>query len=62
VKVYDVKGRLVRSLADDRRAAGHHTLTWDGRTAGGRMAASGVYYLRLEAGGEPLVRPMLLMK
>ncbi len=50
--VYDVKGRRVRSLLDRALPAGRHRLVWDGRDGHGRDAASGVYWLRLDAGGE----------
>jgi hypothetical protein len=45
--VYDVAGRLVRTLAQGQQPAGPHRLTWDGRDQAGRLVASGVYALRL---------------
>ncbi len=49
--VFDVRGRLVRTLAAGGiLPAGRHRLDWDGRIADGRAAASGVYFVRLEAG------------
>jgi hypothetical protein len=44
VKVFDVSGRLVRTLADRSFAAGRHTLTWDGVDNDGRMVPRGVYF------------------
>jgi hypothetical protein len=46
VKVFDVQGRLVRTLADGHLEAGHHELRWAGRDDRGRRVASGVYHLR----------------
>ncbi len=46
VKVFDVQGRLVRTLADGHLEAGRHELRWTGRDDGGRPVASGVYLLR----------------
>lgn len=46
--VYDVRGRLVRALRPGRLEAGPHVLTWDGRDGGGRSAAAGVYFVRVE--------------
>jgi len=51
LQVLDVRGRLVRSLADGAFPAGDHTVTWDGRDDAGRPAASGTYLLLLEAPG-----------
>lgn len=45
--IVDVGGRVVRTLDLGRLAAGNHTATWDGRTAGGRQAPAGVYFYRL---------------
>ena len=50
LRIYDVSGRLVSTLASGRLAAGHHTERWDGRDDRGRSMASGVYYARLVAG------------
>jgi len=48
--VYDVAGRLVRTLAEGTVPASE-ALTWDGRNAAGIPVASGLYLLRLESGG-----------
>ena len=45
--VHDARGRLVRTLAGGPRAAGPQEATWDGLTASGARAPSGVYFLRL---------------
>ena len=50
--LYDVRGRLVRTLVDDSRAAGTHLARWDGRDAAGTPAAAGIYFLRIESAGE----------
>ena len=49
--VYDVAGRRVAELVDGLRPPGKNEARWDGRTVRGFAAPSGVYYLRLEAGG-----------
>jgi len=51
VAVYDLQGRLVRTLHDGALAAGPHALAWDGRDEGGHAAASGVYLVRASASG-----------
>jgi|CXWL01.1.fsa_nt_gi predicted GIY-YIG superfamily endonuclease len=43
VRVHDSTGREIRTLFDDDRGSGTFTLTWDGKTAAGASAASGVY-------------------
>ena len=52
-QVLDPLGRVVRLLAEgSEQPAGRHVLLWDGRGANGTQAPSGVYFFRLEAGGE----------
>ncbi|MFN8176858.1 MAG: LamG-like jellyroll fold domain-containing protein [bacterium] len=47
--VYDVTGRLVRALQDGVLDPGEHVARWDGRTAAGSLAASGIYFYTFEA-------------
>ncbi|MBD3374038.1 hypothetical protein GF406_03295 [candidate division KSB1 bacterium] len=42
--IFNLKGQLVKSLIEGRRAAGYHQVTWDGRTDKGDHAAAGLYY------------------
>lgn len=46
-RVYDVSGRLVRTLLRGPLAAGRHTLVWDGRDGRGAAAPAGVYRVRV---------------
>ncbi len=50
VRIYDVHGRLVRTLERGVLDAGSHRLQFDGRDAAGRELSSGVYVARLETG------------
>ena len=62
LRIYDVHGRLVRTLVDELMAAGPKRLTWDGRDDLGRAMASGAYYLRLQGGGTQVSRTINLLK
>jgi hypothetical protein len=44
ISVYDILGRRVTVLVDERRSAGHYTARWNGREA----VASGVYFVRMQ--------------
>ena len=48
--VYNLMGQQVRVLADGWVDSGAHRVRWDGRTAAGAEAASGVYWAVLQAG------------
>lgn len=60
--VYDLAGRRVASLLDERRVAGTHEVLWRGRDDRGRRAASGVYVAVLEAGETVRRHRMVLLK
>ncbi len=51
VSVYDIQGREVRRLHDVFTPGGTRTVTWDGSDSKGNQAATGVYFVRLNAGG-----------
>lgn len=50
LQIFDVSGRLVRTLIDGRKEPGHHSVVWSGRDDRGRAAAAGIYYGRLQVG------------
>jgi len=47
LKVYDVTGRLIRTLANREFTAGEHTLFWDGSNEDGQLVARGVYFYQI---------------
>jgi len=51
LQIFDVEGRLVRTLCDEPRPAGRSEFEWDGRDEKGRALPSGVYLYRLSAAG-----------
>jgi len=62
LRVYDVAGRLVRTLAEGPMAAGVHRARWDGLDTRGRAARSGVYFAKLEFGKTLRSERILLMR
>ena len=62
LRIYDVAGRLVRTLIDQELPAATHTVNWDGTDHAGRRQASGVYYYRLSTVEETATRKMMLVK
>jgi len=66
LRVYDVNGRVVRTLIDAEHEPGAHAVQWDGRTDQNTPAASGVYFVRMESGGRKAshkeVRKLVLLK
>jgi hypothetical protein len=60
--VYDLLGRQVKTLVNDVRHAGEHTVQWDGTNMAGRSVASGVYFVRMKAGDFRQTMKMMLMR
>jgi hypothetical protein len=60
--IYDISGRLVRTLIQEKRDAGFYSETWDGRNYAGRKVSSGVYYMVLQAGTTKKVQKAVLLK
>jgi len=57
LSVYDISGRLVKVLENTMRQPGKYSIVWDAANV-----SSGVYLIRLQAGGFQQVRKCLLAK
>jgi hypothetical protein len=63
LRVFDARGRLVKTLIDsDRATARQYLIRWDGRDDAGHPAAAGIYFYRLRAAGRELVRRLVLVR
>ena len=62
LKVYDLQGRLVRTLIDGIGNGGTYNVFWDGTDEAGRQVSSGVYLYRIAAGEFIQARKMLLLR
>ena len=60
--IYDVSGRLIKTLIDKRQDAGEHTVIWNGRDGEGRLVSNGVYFVRIESGKFRKSQKLLLMR
>lgn len=62
LEVYNVRGQLVKTLADQTVSGGTHEFTWDGTGTDGNTVASGIYLYRLKAGDYVETKKMSLLK
>jgi len=62
LRVYDVRGKIVRVLIEGKKEAGSYTVFWDGTDDQGKEVSSGVYFYRLSADGLNNTRKMVLLK
>ena len=63
LKIFDVRGRLVRLLVPSTPAfPGPHSRIWDGRDDHDVRASSGLYFARLTVDGNPYVQRVMLVR
>lgn len=62
LQIFDMRGRLVRSLVNGATPAGEGRIFWDGLNDQGRSVASGVYQLKLKSGGSLVQRRVTLVR
>jgi hypothetical protein len=63
LEIYNVVGQVVSTLVAEQQTAGRYVVQWDATNDNGHSLSSGIYFYRLQAGGEFLeVRKMLLLK
>ena len=62
VQVYDITGKLVTTLVDNKMSAGYHNIEWTGTDANGRRVATGIYFYKMTAGNFVQTKKMLFAK
>jgi hypothetical protein len=62
LKIYDVRGVLVRTLVSEFQPAGEREVTWNAMSDSGQRLASGVYFYQLKTPEFVKTRKMILLK
>ncbi|MCK4235020.1 S8 family serine peptidase [candidate division WOR-3 bacterium] len=62
LSIYDVSGKLIKTLVNSQHDPGKHSVYWDGRDGLGRRVVSGIYFVRFAAGGYVRTGKMLLLR
>jgi len=62
LKVYDVTGRLVKTLANREYKAGQHPIFWDGTNDDGQRVARGVYFYQLRTPSFASEKKLVVLK
>ncbi|MEN6384987.1 MAG: T9SS type A sorting domain-containing protein, partial [Phycisphaerales bacterium] len=60
--VYNIRGQKVRSLINEPRFAGNHSVVWNGLDDSGKPVSSGLYFYRLTTPNSSQTNKMLLLK
>jgi hypothetical protein len=62
VKIFNVRGELIRALIQSQVNAGSHVVNWDGRDENGQNLASGLYFYQLTVNSFSATKKLLLIK
>lgn len=62
LKIYNLKGQLIKTLIDARLSAGEHSFEWDGQNDEGKQVSAGIYLYRLQTPQQNITRKMVLSK
>jgi glycerophosphoryl diester phosphodiesterase len=62
LSVFDLRGRKVTELVNQRLNAGSYQVTWDGRDQAGIPVASGVYFYQISSGTFTATKKMTLIR
>ncbi len=60
--IYDINGRIVKTLVNSEQNAGYYNITWNATNNGGKTVATGIYFLKLVAGDYVKLQKLLLLK
>jgi hypothetical protein len=60
--VYDVRGRLIRSIINRRAEPGVHPFEWNLEKISGTRVAAGIYFLRLETPDRTITRKVVIQR
>ncbi|MEN8005917.1 MAG: T9SS type A sorting domain-containing protein [Candidatus Krumholzibacteriota bacterium] len=62
LSIVDIAGRRLATLVDGVKQAGVHQLVWHGQDDTGRQVASGMYFIRMESGGQVAIQKIAMLK
>lgn len=62
LKIFDMAGRLIKTLQEGKMSAGQHSISWDGKDESGSSVTSGVYFCHLSAGCYSSTLKMTLLR
>lgn len=62
LSIYDIRGRLVKTLVSETKAAGNYLVRWDGSDKGGNAVVSGMYFVRMASGDNAKTAKLLFLK
>ena len=62
INIYDIRGKLIRTIVNQNQTDGLHKAYWDGRDEAGKKAASGIFVYTVKFEKICLSKKMILLK
>ena len=62
ITIYDMVGRQVKTLVNQRQDAGYRSVVWDATNDNGKPVSAGIYLYQIQAGGNMQTKKMVLLK
>jgi len=62
LRIYNVAGRLVRTLVEGVKDAGSYNVAWDGMNDRGGAVASGIYFYKMETANWNMTKKMVMLR
>ena len=60
--IYNIRGQKVKTLLNDIKPAGEHSVIWDGRDYSDKSVSSGIYFYKLKTKEDSQIRKMILLR
>ncbi len=62
IVIYDLSGRMIKTLIAQNQQAGYHVVSWDGRDETGQEVSSGIFSCRVETSKYAINKKIVLVK
>ncbi len=62
LKIYDLSGKLVKTLIRENKKVGYHTISWNGKNKYEEEIPTGIYFLSMETGNSKATKKLTILK
>jgi flagellar hook assembly protein FlgD len=62
MKIYNIKGQLVKTLCNEKKQANSYKIEWKGKNDADKTVSSGIYFCRIQVGDKSETKKMMLIK
>ncbi|MBL8028313.1 MAG: T9SS type A sorting domain-containing protein [Fibrobacteres bacterium] len=62
IRLYDIRGRLVRTILNEKVQGGHHVINFNGLSDEGRKLVSGIYFVKMNIPTKTMHKKMIIAR